>query len=345
LLILFYKNRKSLGSGLVTALSNRVGDCFFLLLLGVCQDRRMALLFLFFLSMTKRAQIPFTSWLPAAMAAPTPVSALVHSSTLVTAGVYMLFRFSYQMEGLLGLGVLTMLFAGFRACSERDMKKVVALRTLSQLGVLFVSIGLMAKSYCFFHLLSHACFKALLFICMGTLIHINYGSQDFRSVSFLNINTLISVFSLFSVSSLSGFLYTAGFYTKDQILVSTYTGSLCIRILFLFGIGLTTYYSFRIVMMFTVRGEQPTSICKDGILYRTVPLGLLRLTIGNQNEGLDIQVGITSLTPILCILGGICLGKFHLYYPLFNSLFTITPLTQSLSDKSLSSLQYHTDKG
>merc|ERR1712117_553838 len=98
LLVVFYKNRKRLGSGIITALTNRIGDCFIFLLLGffLIEGRICSLIVILLLSMTKRAQVPFSSWLPAAMAAPTPVRALVHSSTLVTAGVYVLIRYCHQ---------------------------------------------------------------------------------------------------------------------------------------------------------------------------------------------------------------------------------------------------------
>ena len=120
------------------------------------------------------------------MAAPTPVRALVHSSTLVTAGVYVLIRYCHSDAGtLINLGTLTMLMAGTVACAERDLKKVVALSTLSQLGLIIVSLGAYEKSYCFFHMISHAFFKALLFICVGTCIHSVYGTQDFRSFNSL----------------------------------------------------------------------------------------------------------------------------------------------------------------
>merc|ERR1712135_249852 len=135
-------------------------------------------------SITKSAQIPFSSWLPSAIAAPTPVRALVHSSTLVTAGVYLLLRFNlFSIEWMLLLGRMTMLIAGVRACTELDIKKIVALSTLSQLGVIIVSLSLFQKNFCFFHLITHAIFKALLFMCVGVGIHTPYGSQDFRRFS------------------------------------------------------------------------------------------------------------------------------------------------------------------
>jgi NADH-ubiquinone oxidoreductase chain 5 len=114
-------------------------------------------------AMTKRAQIPFSAWLPAAMAAPTPVSSLVHSSTLVTAGVYLLIRFNFLIKlnyYLLIFSLLTMLMSGLRALFETDMKKVIALSTLSQLGVMMFSLSVGIKELAFFHLMTHALFKS-----------------------------------------------------------------------------------------------------------------------------------------------------------------------------------------
>ena len=253
LLVIYYKNRKSLGSGMITGLTNRLGDCFFICCLGIslrCSSV-LTLFLLVCLRITKRAQFPFSAWLPSAIAAPTPVSALVHSSTLVTAGVYVLIRYC-QTESipLLALGSCTLFLAGMRACAESDLKKVVALRTLSQLGVIMVSLGALAKSNCFFHLLSHAFFKSLLFICIGTSIHSVYGTQEIRSYNSLHLSYIPSAFATVSSLSLLGFLFTSGFYRKERILEGLYRNGImswCL-LTFLIGIGLTTLYSIKMVI-------------------------------------------------------------------------------------------------
>jgi NADH-ubiquinone oxidoreductase chain 5 len=162
LLVVYYQNYKSLAGGIITVIVNRVGDVIILIAIALLSGE--GLYDIFYLSkdrgvscvcflilvagMTKRAQVPFSSWLPAAMAAPTPVSALVHSSTLVTAGVFLLIRFySYLAQAwwfqfsLLFLATLTMFMAGVAANLERDLKKIIALSTLSQLGVMIFSLG------------------------------------------------------------------------------------------------------------------------------------------------------------------------------------------------------------
>lgn len=140
-------------------------------------------------AITKSAQVPFSAWLPAAMAAPTPVSSLVHSSTLVTAGVYLLYR---AYDGLLlgrsvfeGLGyvrLVTLTIAGGAALVETDFKKIVALSTLRQLRIIMFSLSIGLPAVAFFHLVSHAMFKALLFLCVGVVIHENKRFQDVRSL-------------------------------------------------------------------------------------------------------------------------------------------------------------------
>jgi len=137
--------------------------------------------------MTKRAQIPFRSWLPAAIAAPTPVSALVHSSTLVTAGIYLLFRFRRCIIIIkinyifILVGITTIFIASQRAIIELDIKKLVALSTLRQLGVMICALGAGLDNLAYAHLLIHAFFKALLFIRTGRIIHISEGYQDTRT--------------------------------------------------------------------------------------------------------------------------------------------------------------------
>lgn len=155
------------------------------------------------------------------MAAPTPVSALVHSSTLVTAGVYLIFRFynllSHEVLNLLAIvGCLTIFFSGLSAIAETDLKKVVALSTLSQLGLIVSSFGVGASIIAFFHLLTHAFMKALLFMSVGNIIHFVNSYQDSR-VSSLNIITIPFTGILYIIPniSLSGIPFIAGFYSKD----------------------------------------------------------------------------------------------------------------------------------
>merc|ERR1711984_45712 len=148
---------------------------------------------------TKRAQIPFSAWLPAAIAAPTPVSALVHSSTLVTAGVYLIIRLNYifcsssRTNVLLFIGIITILLAGAAAIFEIDIKKVIALSTLSQLGVIIIILGGMEPVLSFFHLLRHAYFKAILFICAGIIIHNIKDYQDIRKIRIILSNIPITI--------------------------------------------------------------------------------------------------------------------------------------------------------
>ena len=200
----YYQNVKGLSAGMLTAMINRIGDVFILLRVGLmsksgrwslynlssfCYGSSLGCLGLLVCvaSCTKRAQVPFCSWLPAAIAAPTPVSALVHSSTLVTAGVYLLIRSypSYSensslLTGLMYLRLFTLALAGSRAAIRVDIKKVVALSTLSQLRLIIFCIAAGATLVGFFHLVVHALIKSLLFITVGALIHFMRGSQDTR---------------------------------------------------------------------------------------------------------------------------------------------------------------------
>lgn len=150
---------------------------------------------------------------------------------------------------MLFIGSFTMTLAGIVACVESDIKKVVALRTLSQLGVMMVSIGAQEKRYCFFHLLSHACFKALLFICIGTRIHSIFGNQDYRNIRGLRSNLMVALFTQIALISLIGFMFTSGYYRKDIILEAIIKRGLhsSMVLLFLISIGLTSFYSFKII--------------------------------------------------------------------------------------------------
>uniref|UniRef100_UPI0031F3C045 NADH dehydrogenase subunit 5 n=1 Tax=Pyrgodera armata TaxID=1964324 RepID=UPI0031F3C045 len=272
-LVIFYQNVKSYNAGMLTALSNRIGDVFILISIAWMLnfgswnyinyyyfifdslEMKIITMLIIIASMTSSAQIPFSSWLPAAMAAPTPVSALVHSSTLVTAGVYLLIRFSPMLITydfgwfLLLIGCMTMFMSGLGANFEFDLKKIIALSTLSQLGLMMSILSMGYFDLAFFHLLTHALFKALLFMCAGSMIHNLSDSQDIRFMgSVVNFMPLTSV--CFNVSSLSlcGMPFLAGFYSSDLILeiVCLSWVNFLIFILFFFSTGLTASYSFRL---------------------------------------------------------------------------------------------------
>lgn len=203
-------------------------------------------------AITKRAQIPFSAWLPAAMAAPTPVSALVHSSTLVTAGVYLLIRFSYLLNlnnFMFFIGSFTMFISGLGANFEIDLKKIIALSTLSQLGVIIIILSLDMPELAFFHLLSHALFKSLLFLCAGVFIHSIGDIQDIRYLGGLEIGCPVrSLYFTACSLSLCGFPFMSGFYSKDLILECFFImdGNVFIFIAIVLGTVFTATYSLRL---------------------------------------------------------------------------------------------------
>nr|WNL54024.1 NADH dehydrogenase subunit 5 [Microcerotermes aff. pauliani] len=272
LLVIYYQNVKSYGAGMLTVLSNRIGDVALLMVIAwmINFGSWSFIYYLEFLSgsiemelisflvvlaaMTKSAQIPFSSWLPAAMAAPTPVSALVHSSTLVTAGVYLLIRFSPSFSYwlnvvLLLVSGLTMFMAGLGANFEFDLSKIIALSTLSQLGLMIMTISIGLSGLAFFHLLTHALFKALLFMCAGGVIHSMGDSQDIRFMGGLSIYMPFTSSSLMvSNFALCGMPFLAGFYSSDFILEMfsmSYINVFGFLLLFV-STGLTVCYSFRL---------------------------------------------------------------------------------------------------
>nr|YP_009407064.1 NADH dehydrogenase subunit 5 [Stygiocaris stylifera]ASA39613.1 NADH dehydrogenase subunit 5 [Stygiocaris stylifera] len=278
-LVVYYQNEKSGGAGMLTALSNRVGDVAILISIGLMFDMGgwgfifyadSSLLgsvgglvpLMILAGMTKSAQIPFSAWLPAAMAAPTPVSALVHSSTLVTAGVFLLIRFSpvlvgWAQEILFVLAGLTMFMAGLGANFETDLKKIIALSTLSQLGLMMYILSMGYYKLAFFHLLTHALFKALLFMCAGVVIHSVGGTQDIRSMGGLVYFMPLSV-TVMNLANLAlcGMPFLAGFYSKDLILEVAFSSSLnefCFWLL-VTATGLTVCYSFRLIY-YSVSGD------------------------------------------------------------------------------------------
>nr|YP_010729862.1 NADH dehydrogenase subunit 5 [Parnassius jacobsoni]WEF74733.1 NADH dehydrogenase subunit 5 [Parnassius jacobsoni] len=274
-LVIYYQNIKSYNAGMLTALSNRIGDVMILMVISwmmnygswnyifylsfMSNDYSMKIIgvLLIIAAMTKSAQIPFSSWLPAAMAAPTPVSALVHSSTLVTAGVYLLIRFNmllinmFFFKLLLLLSGLTMFMAGISANYEFDLKKIIALSTLSQLGLMMSILSMGLPELAFFHLLTHAMFKALLFMCAGVIIHMMNDNQDIRFMG--GISMYIPMTSLcMNISNLAlcGIPFLAGFYSKDLILemVSMSNLNMLIFFLYYFSTGLTMFYTIRLLI-------------------------------------------------------------------------------------------------
>lgn len=278
-LVIYYRNEKSANAGMLTILSNRVGDVAILLRIGLIrrlggwnflfysyyinEDWILLKIFLIISAMTKRAQIPFSAWLPAAIAAPTPVSALVHSSTLVTAGVYLIIRFRGALEGskvqriLLIVSCLTIFIAGLGANFEYDLKKIIALSTLRQLGVILSILSLGYADLAFFHLLRHALFKALLFMCAGVVIHRVGGYQDIRFIGNL-VKFIPLTVSYITISNLAlcGFPFIAGFYSKDMILEVAFIRwiNFIALLLYVLATGLTVIYTLRLIY-YSIRGE------------------------------------------------------------------------------------------
>ena len=268
-LIVYYQNSSSLASGVFTLLMNRVGDCFFLVRIALMVflypemsfhssslSSTLLILMLLVTFITKRAIYPFSPWLPLAMAAPTPISALVHSSTLVTAGLFLIIRYNYLIlssywviKGFLLLSIFTSLYAGLNTIFEKDLKKLIALSTLRHLGFIGIAISVGLLPLAFFHLLVHALFKSLLFISMGDILINLSHSQDIRFLSKGGVYTPFSSFIiLVSLLNLLGLPFIGGFFSKDLVLEILNYSSLSWFILFIVyvNVGLTYFYTYQL---------------------------------------------------------------------------------------------------
>ena len=302
-LIIYYQNHKSLAAGIITALTNRIGDVIILIAIALTLNQGhwniiyiwnssylwpQAILIMV-AAMTKRAQIPFSSWLPAAIAAPTPVSALVHSSTLVTAGVFLLIRFYPFLRSaplfhfiLLFSAISTILIAGIRATTECDIKKIIALSTLSQLGVIMTRLGLGIPALALFHMITHALFKALLFICAGGLIGSHLHGQDLRWLGNLTLETPVaSSCILIANSALCGLPFMAGFYSKDLVIEFILINNFNWVVVFIsfIAVGFTSFYSIRFstVIIWAPRCHAPIRLLRED--YNTItPIILMSFT-------------------------------------------------------------------
>ncbi|MSO45717.1 MAG: NADH-quinone oxidoreductase subunit L [Acidobacteria bacterium] len=285
LLIGFWFRKKSAGDAAKKAfIVNRIGDYAFILGMLLLFSRfgtldfqqlatlaagqpvetagfgllSLATLLLFIGATGKSAQIPLYTWLPDAMEGPTPVSALIHAATMVTAGVYMIGRnavlFSHAPETLTivaVVGAVTALFAGTIGLVQNDIKRVLAYSTVSQLGYMFLAMGVGAFGAGIFHLYTHAFFKALLFLGSGAVIHALHGEQDIRNMGGLRKGLPITYWT-FLVGSLAiaGVPGLAGFFSKDEILFETFSGGH--RLLWVVGVLtslLTAIYMFRLVFL------------------------------------------------------------------------------------------------
>src|ERR1700683_5343675 len=283
LLIGFYFHQKSASdAGKKAFIVNRVGDAGFLLgifltsaLLGTIRftdigpalaaggfaigdPRITAIALLFFVGATgKSAQIPLYVWLPDAMEGPTPVSALIHAATMVTAGVYMVVRTNaiYQLSpkamGVVALvGAVTALFAASMGVVQNDIKKVLAYSTISQLGYMFLACGVGAFTAGIFHLMTHAFFKGLLFLAAGSVIHAVSGEQDMRKMGGLRAYIPVTFATMFIATlAITGIPPFAGFWSKDEILWQAYQTSWVYWLIGVITAFLTSFYMFRLLFM------------------------------------------------------------------------------------------------
>nr|YP_010930444.1 NADH dehydrogenase subunit 5 [Chromodoris lochi]WKL06543.1 NADH dehydrogenase subunit 5 [Chromodoris lochi] len=364
-LIIYYESKESQMAGFQTLMINRIGDVIIVLSMFLFMSEGQFSFFsmsdkMFYSSgvimllctaaLTKSAQVPFSSWLPAAMAAPTPVSALVHSSTLVTAGIFLVIRLSFSLSLnqsicslLLLCGSVTCLLGGWAATYENDIKKIIALSTLSQLGVMVFSLGMNLPSLALFHLYTHALFKALLFLAAGHILMVTFGVQDIRMMGGVGI-MMPTTCVMFNISSLClvGAPFMSAFYSKHMILEK----------MFMNPINLFSVVTMMIATMFTakyvVRTLKAVSWDKTGIsllmscsnIYTTFPVFLLSLgaiTGGKLILSLEISSFEMAFLPSMesslinfVTIGGIIYGIVENGQSkksfLLSTLFFLTPL-------------------
>lgn len=261
----------------------------------------------------KSAQIPLYTWLPDAMAGPTPVSALIHAATMVTAGIYMiarsniLYSLSHISQDVVAYtGAATAILAATIALKQNDIKKVLAYSTVSQLGYMFMALGVGAYSAAVFHVMTHAFFKALLFLGSGSVIHAMGGEQDITKMGGLSKKLRVTYITfLIGTLAIAGFPFFSGFFSKDAILLAAFEHNKIIYGIALIGAMLTGFYMFRLLLLTfhgSFRGtEEQKHHLHESPAAMTVPLLVLAI--------LSIAGGFVEL-PAVIKEGGNYLSKF-----------------------------------
>lgn len=334
LLISFWSNKESASkAGNKAFIINRIGDFGFLIglmivlnifetfdfktvmsLSSTISESTVTIICLFLLlgAFGKSAQFPLFSWLPDAMEGPTPASALIHAATMVTAGVFMLVRVSPLLQHsetaklLIAIfGLLTALIAAFSAINQYDIKKVLAYSTISQLGFMFIAIGSGAYVAAIFHLVTHAFFKALLFLGAGAVIHAMHHEQDIRKMGMLRKNMPVTALTMgIGTLAISGLPPLAGFWSKDEILASVFVNGGVYYVIWslgLFAALLTAFYMGRHwLLIFAVDQGNNHDDVKEVSKSMTIPLlllGLFSIFIGFINtpffHGLEKVLHVT----------------------------------------------------
>ncbi|MBC8221981.1 MAG: NADH-quinone oxidoreductase subunit L [SAR86 cluster bacterium] len=352
LLIGFWHHKESaVQANLKAFLVNRVGDFGFLLgiamvlmffgtldyaetfsqkdqiigqtLFGGVSAITVVCLLLFVGAMGKSAQVPLHVWLPGSMEGPTPISALIHAATMVTAGIFMVSRMSPLFElsdvaltVVMVIGAITALFMGLLGIVQNDIKKVVAYSTLSQLGYMTVALGVSAYSVAIFHLMTHAFFKALLFLAAGSVIVALHHEQDIRKMGGLRKKMPITyVTSLLGTLALIGFPGFAGFYSKDMIIEAVHYSDLpfagWVYFAVVLGVFITAFYSLRLLFL-VFHGESRLDSHTEEHVHETAPsitVPLILLAIPS------VLIGYFTIEPILFggwLENGIFIDSSHL---------------------------------
>lgn len=320
-LIIYYHNVTRLNAGYLTLLTNRLGDVVIIITIPLIlfvgyyniypldTSYNFIIFFLCLAALTKRAQYPFRAWLPAAIAAPTPVRALVHSSTLVTAGVYLIIRISCNIPVryntaivLLFCGATTCILGGVRAIYENDIKKIIAFSTLSQLGLIIFCLGMNIPMLALLHLYTHAIFKALLFLRAGLILIIGFGVQDLRLIgSVLYRAPIIVAFFNIRRLCLIGAPFVRAFYSKHVIyeLIIIRNVNIFRVILICFGAILTRIYSVRTIKILGW-GKINNQALLGPLLFRKhlplIPLFLISVIRGKIFRLLEISNTVIMFT-------------------------------------------------
>ncbi|MEC4115677.1 NADH-quinone oxidoreductase subunit L [Myroides phaeus] len=258
-----------------------------------------AALALFIGAIGKSAQLPLYTWLPDAMAGPTPVSALIHAATMVTAGIFLITRLNFvfdlapQVQKIIAIiGAFTALFAATIGLVQNDIKKVLAYSTVSQLGLMFMAIGFGAYEIAVFHVITHAFFKACLFLGSGSVIHAMGGEQDMRKMGGLNkFMKATYVTFLLATLAISGFPLFSGFFSKDEILMTAFFNNPTLYVIGSIASIMTAFYMFRLLFLTFFKNFRGTQEQKNHLhespASMTIPLWIL--------GGLSVIGGVISL--------------------------------------------------